>query len=207
METVIGVGDNGSETIIALDDKQIRYDKLHKQAISKDKFYIIFFFIVLILIVSFSYTLLFSFEWEPLMVLEKYKRIKKNTNSWMSILYEKTGIEVNKGKLLYLSKPEVANWQCVDLSSYYTPVRISPSSYLPEFIQRGNSGPWTVRKTGTGDDVASLQFCQFLIDKYVTQGSGNVITCGIDMFEKLGYGGYFNTNSPCEKVYNTLVAE
>lgn len=207
METVVSLEDKHSETIIGLENKHFRYDKLSRQTVSKDKFYIIFIFIVLIFIISFSYTVLFSFEWEPLMVLEKYKRIKKNTNSWMSILYEKTGIEVNKGKLLYLSKPDVSNWQCLDISSYYVPVRISPSSYLPEFIQRGNSGPWTVKKSGTEEDVPALQFCKFLIDKYVSQGSGSIITCGIDMFEKLGYGGYFNTNSPCEKVYSVLVSE
>ena len=207
METVVSLEDKHSETIIGLENNHFRYDKLSRQTVSKDKFYIIFIFIVLIFIISFSYTVLFSFEWEPLMVLEKYKRIKKNTNSWMSILYEKTGIEVNKGKLLYLSKPDVSNWQCLDISSYYVPVRISPSSYLPEFIQRGNSGPWTVKKSGTGDDIPALQFCKFLIDKYVSQGSGSIITCGIDMFEKLGYGGYFNTNSPCEKVYSVLVSE
>lgn len=194
------------QTKIVFDNKSIEYNKTDHSIKKKNDLFIILFIVFVVFFLSISYSLLINFEWEPIKVLEKFKRIKKNMNSWSTIVNEKTGIEINKGRLLYLTKPSVSDFQCIDFGNYYVPGRISPSSYLPEFVRRGGSGPWIINKATTGEDLSSLQFCKFLLNKYVTKTTNidNLITCGVDMFETIGYSGYFMLDSPCEKAIQTL---
>lgn len=193
------------KTIIAFDNKNLEYTKTGDKIVRKDSFFIIIATLFVIFFLSICYSLLINFEWEPLKTLEKFKRIKKNMNSWTSIVNEKTGIEINKGRYLYLTKPSISDFQCIDYGSYYVPGRISSSTYLPEFIRRGGSGPWVINKADQ-NDLSSLQFCKFLLNKYVTKSNNldNLITCGIDMFDKVGYSGYFMLNSPCENTIKAL---
>lgn len=194
-----------NKTIIEIDDKKIKYEKTGKSDLNTDNVFLIFIITFVILLFSMVFTLLINFEWEPLIVLNKFKRIKKNMNSWFSIINEKTGIEINKGRLLYLSKPSSNNFQCMDFGTYIVPGRLSKESFLPEFVKRGNSGPWVITKADNNDPSAE-QFCTFLLDKYVTKSNNidSLITCGTDMFKKLGYGGYFIPNSPCERAIEVL---
>jgi hypothetical protein len=189
------------KTILAFDNKNLEYTKTDHKIIKKDNFFIIILTVFVIFFLSICYSLLINFEWQPLKTLEKFKRIKKNMNSWTSIVNEKTGIEINKGRYLYLTKPSVSDFQCIDYGSYYVPGRISSSTYLPEFVRRGGSGPWVINKADE-KDLSSLQFCKFLLNKYITKSSNldNLITCGIDMFDKIGYSGYFMLNSPCDNI-------
>lgn len=193
------------KTVLAFDNKNFEYTKSDHRIIRKDNFFIIIITVFIIFFLSICYSLLINFEWEPLKTLEKFKRIKKNMNSWTSIVNEKTGIEINKGRYLYLTKPSVSDFQCIDYGSYYVPGRISSSTYLPEFVRRGGSGPWIINKADQ-IDLSSLQFCKFLLNKYITKSSNldNLITCGIDMFDKIGYSGYFMLNSPCENTIRAL---
>lgn len=150
---------------------------------------------------SFTFCILQTFNWEPLCVLNKFKRIKKNMNSWESIIKEKTGIETNNGKILYLKNTNVSNMQCLNFKNYYIPGRLSTDDYLPEFIRRGNSGPWLIKKNNI-DDEASLQFCEYLIQTKIKKE--NFIKCGIDMFNKIGFSGYFTDNFICEETMQKL---
>lgn len=195
------------QTTIVFDNKTLEYRQTGNKIIKKNNLFVILIILFIIFFLSVTYSLLINFEWEPLKALEKFKRIKKNMNSWTSIVNEKTGIEINKGRYLYLSKPSVGDFQCLDFTNYYVPGRISPNSYLPEFVRRGNSGPWVINKATTGEDLSAKQFCTFLLNKYVTQSNNldNLITCGVDMYEKLGYSGYFINNSPCENTISVLI--
>lgn len=194
-------------TTLVFEEKKLDYNKQTREIVSKSKFNILFIFLIIFFICSVSYSILTNFNWKPIITLEKFKRIKKNMNSWVSIVTEKTGIEVYKGRNLYLSRPKVSEWECLDFGNYYAPVHLSSSSYLPEFVRRGNSGPWLVSKATSEKDPSALQFCKFLINKYVVQKQigDNLITCGLDMFDKLGYSGYFSNDSPCEKVYGLMI--
>lgn len=195
-----------NKTTIEIDNDTLLYQQNLSTTINKSNIFLILFFTFLILFVSVIYTILENFDWAPLLNLKKFKRIKKNMNLWTDIMEEKTGIEINKGKLLYLTNPQVAEFQCLDYGDYYVPGRLSNTSYLPEFIRRGNSGPWIIQKANKSDPSAQ-QFCKYLLNKYIISSqnnSDNVITCGIDMFNKLGYGGYFISNSPCEKAIEIL---
>lgn len=192
-------------TTIIFDDKNLEYNKNAKRIVNKDNLFVILLILFIIFFLSVAYSLLINFEWQPLKTLEKFKRIKRNMNSWTSIVNEKTGIEINKGRNLYLTKPSVSNFQCIDFGNYYVPGRISSSTYLPEFIRRGTSGPWVINKADK-EDLSAHQFCKFLLNKYITKSTNldNLITCGIDMYEKIGFSGYFMLNSPCEGAIGAL---
>ena len=194
------------ETKIIFNDKTLEYNRVENYITKKNNLFLIWLIIFVVFFLSVSYSLLINFEWEPLKTLELFKRIKKNMNSWATISNEKTAIEVNKGKLLYLTNTSVADFQCIDYGSYIVPGRISSTTYLPEFVRRGNSGPWIINKADT-NDLSSLQFCKFLLNKYVTKSTSldGLISCGGDMLEKLGYTGYFIPNGPCEKTLSLLI--
>lgn len=180
-------------TTIELDDDSITYKKNYKNHKQSNIFYIILVLFI-IFTLSVCYSVLQYFEWKPLGVLQKFKRIKKNISSWDNITKNKSVIESEKGRLVFLSNKNVSNLQCLDFDDYYAVGRLSKTNYLPEFIKRGNSGPWIIKKANINDESAK-QFCQFVLNKY----SDNIITCGINMYEELGYSGYFSNDSPCEK--------
>lgn len=194
------------KTTIIFDNKELEYTKTGKKVINNQSLFIFFIIIFIIFFLSTAYSFLVNFEWTPIKTLDMFKRIKKNMNSWSSIMDEKTGIEINKGRFLFLTKPNVSNFQCLDFGSYYTAGRLSSSNYLPEFVRRGNSGPWIINKADINEDLSALQFCKYLLNTYVTKSSNlnNLISCGTDMFNKLGFGGYFIPNSPCERALETL---
>lgn len=188
-----------NKTIIQFDDEKLNYKRTGKSILDKGNFIFIILVTFIILLCSVIFCVLIGFDWEPLLVLKKFKRIKKNMNSWESIVRNKTFIEANNGRLLYLAKPLVSNFTCLDYGSYYLPGRINIDSYLPEFVRRGNSGPWTVNKADKNDEPAK-QFCSYILEKYSRNNQNqNLITCGIDMFNKIGTSGYFIANSPCER--------
>lgn len=186
-------------TVIELDDDSITYKKSTKTYKQSNIFYIILILFI-IFIISLCYSILQYFEWKPLMVIQKFKRIKKNMTSWDNITKNKTAIESNKGRLLYLSNKNVSNLQCLDFGNYYAVGRLSKQEYLPEFIKRGNSGPWVIKKANVIDESAK-QFCNYVLNKY----SDNLITCGLKMYEELGYSGYFSNDSPCENALNIFL--
>lgn len=186
-------------TVIEIDDDSITYKKTTKVFNKSNIFYIILILFI-VFIISICYSILQYFEWEPLTVLQKFKRIKKNMTFWDNITKNKTAIESDKGRLLYLSNKNVTKLQCLDFGNYYMIGRLSSENYLPEFIKRGNSGPWMIQKANTEDPAAS-QFCNFVLNKY----NDNIITCGLKMYQELGYSGYFMNNSPCEKAISIFL--
>lgn len=186
-------------TVIELDDDSITYKKEYKNYKQSNIFYtILILFIIFTL--SICYSVLQYFEWKPLEVLQKFKRIKKNITSWDAITKNKTAIETDKGRLVFLSNKNVSTLQCLDFGNYYAVGKLSNIDYLPEFIKRGNSGPWIIKKANINDESAK-QFCTFVLNKY----SDNIITCGLKMYEEIGYSGYFSNDSPCEKALSVFL--
>lgn len=188
--------DYNGKSVIEINENELNYKKIDTKYFNKTKFGFLIILIFIIFLISVILCILQNFDWKPLNNLNTFKRIKKNMNSWSNIVNEKTGIEINKGKLLYLSKPDIINFSCIDYGLYYAVGRLNENIFLPQFIMRGNSGPWTIKKADTEDESAK-QFCEFLLNKK-SNNNNNIITCGKDMYEKLGYSGYFTQNSPCE---------
>lgn len=198
-----------NKTIIEIDDNHIVYKKIDNAKTSSHSYIILIFIIIFIFVISVVYSLLYHFEWSYLITLQKYKKIKKYMNSWFDVIDAKTDEESKKGRLLALSKVGVTDFKCRDFGNSYAPIRLTPSTYLVQSIRRGNSGPWLVAKAEDQDEAAK-QFCEFLIYKYSTtniNASKNYITCGNDMFEKIGYSGYFTTNPPCESGLEIIISE
>lgn len=190
--------DYNGRSVIEIEENGLNYKKIDTKFFNKTKFIFLIILIFIIFLISVLVCILQNFDWEPLKNLNTFKRIKKNMNSWNTIVNEKTGIEINKGKLLYLSKPDVINFSCIDYGLYYTAGRLNDSNFLPQFIKRGNSGPWVVKKASSVDESAK-QFCEFLLVKNINKNINDIlITCGKDMYDKIGYSGYFVLNSPCE---------
>ncbi|AKS26357.1 putative entry/fusion membrane protein [Diachasmimorpha longicaudata entomopoxvirus] len=173
-------------------NNKIFYEREVELKGSKREAYIIFITVV-ILIISLIVCLLQNYKWKPLRTLYIYKRIKKNMNSWGNIIKEKVAIEKQKAQLIIATKPEYGSLQILDFGSYYSVGRLN-SQGLPEFIQRGTSGPWRISKKDTGLDIGAYQFATYIKDVY----RGNIIACGDEMFKNLGFSGYFIKNSPCE---------
>ena len=122
--------------------------------------------------------------------------------SWHNNIIEKTGIETNRGKrvALEINNNAIYSFQPYDFGTYYTALRLNSATYLPEFIRRGNGDIWKVNKAAD-KDTSALQFTKYLI----YTNSSNTITCGLDMYNKLGYGGYFNSNHPCQLALDVLL--
>nr|WGO62700.1 entry-fusion IMV protein [Wadden Sea poxvirus] len=118
--------------------------------------------------------------------LYKYNRIKKSVREWKPLIESKTKLESDKGKLLSLSNPELLNFNCIDLGDYFIAVRLDNKTFLPQAIRRGEGDAWMVQKANK-IDISAMQFCKYLIKNK----SDNIITCGTNMMNELGYGGYF----------------
>lgn len=192
------------KTFIEINENNLDYYRQEKIKIDKIKnieiILITFFFLAISVIVAF----LQYYEYRPLSEITTFKRIKHNMGNWKNNIIEKTGIESNRGKriALQINNNAIYSFQPYDFGSYYAAMRINNVTYLPEFIKRGNGDVWKVNKAATVD-VSAQQFTRYLILNY----SNNYLTCGIDMYNILGYGGYFNSNHPCQSALDILVNE
>jgi hypothetical protein len=142
-------------------------------------------------------------DYEPIATVNKFQIIQSNFSSQYSLVKDYEKLEVAKMQNLVPSMRNYQNYQCIDYGSYILPLRVNPISFLPEAIRRGNGDGWQIQKSGNVD-VPAQQFCSFLIMEY----GSNTISCGLDMYEKLGYGGYLNNLHWCKSarqlLYNLL---
>lgn len=193
---------NGKTKLEFENDNKIFYEREIALKGSKKESYIIFI-TVAILIISLVVCLLQNYKWKPLNALYIYKRIKKNMNSWNNLIKEKVAIEKTKAKTIIATKSDYATLQILDFKTYYAVGRLNEQTGLPEFIQRGSSGPWRVMKSTKEFDVSAYQFAKYIQEEY----KNNIIACGDEMFEKLGFSGYFIKNSPCELALDIMAAK
>ncbi|ALA62476.1 hypothetical protein [Turkeypox virus] len=174
---------NGIELNYARNEitKNIRYSKIST-----------FIFFFLLLIIS---TILFFFQISNNSIFEtlsKYSRIKKNLSSWKPLVIQKSKINSELGKHAALNRPELFRFRCIDFGNYFLPVRLNNNNFLPEAIRRGEGDGWMVKKAGKHDPAAE-QYCEFISNRYK-----DTITCGNQMFNMIGYSGYFEPGHWCQ---------
>lgn len=193
------------KTQIEFEDDNITYKNISNGKVTNKSIIIVLIILIIVFLLSTLFTILQGFEFGPLVELGTFKRIKKNMSSWLSITQEKTGLEKNKGRLFALTTAGATEFQIIDFDSFYVIGRINPNNYLPEFLRRGNSGPWIINKVAK-QDLSAKQFAQYALNKYILHNpsSDHIITCGTDMYNKIGYSGYFNTSSVCERAIEKL---
>ncbi|AUI80643.1 hypothetical protein [White-tailed deer poxvirus] len=131
--------------------------------------------------------------------LVKYTRIKNNIKGWRPLVESKTKLESDKGRLLAAGRDDLLSFHCVDFGQYILPIRLDRKTFLPQSIRRGIGDGWMIRKAAKVDPSAQ-QFCEYLIKNK----SDNIITCGINMMDEIGYSGYFMDSHWCNDFHNLL---
>lgn len=184
--------------IVTVRDNGINYynEKTYKSINFKETSIVII--TIIFIVISLVFGMLRMYKFEPLENLILFKRIKRNMNNWKNIVRNKSIIEAEKGKKLILGgfDDSIKNFKCYDFGDYYGALRISPISYLPEFIRKGSGDIWKINKLDNVD-IGAKSFCEYIILKH----NNNTLTCGMNMYNEIGYGGYFDKYHPC---YNAL---
>jgi hypothetical protein len=189
-----------NNTILEIGEKNIDYYRSAVTKFKSYKGYLSYVFAIIFIIISTLFFALQSFKWDPLTQLEKFKRIKRNIGSWRQLILEKTDIEVTRGRSRALQlNPRSFDYSCYDYGNFYAALRLNPTTFLPEFILRGIGDVWRFRKAAE-IDIPAKQFCEYII----LNGNYSTAQCGIDMFNKLGYSGYFELNHPCQNALNII---
>lgn len=191
---------NKDKTVIELSEHSLDYMRQTDTKVKKIKGYLIFIITSFITLVSIIFFILQTSDYEFIEQLNIFKRIKNNMVSWKSLILEKTGIEIAKGQNLSTRVDAKAfNFNCYDFGTYFVAAKLSEKNNLPEFIKRGNGDVWMIKKAGKRDE-SSNQFCEFII----RNNTLNTIQCGIDMYNKVGYSGYFESLHPCQTILDEI---
>ncbi|CCU55515.1 entry-fusion complex essential component (Cop-H2R) [Adoxophyes honmai entomopoxvirus 'L'] len=189
-----------NNTILQIGEKNIDYYRSANAKLRSYKGYMAYILSIIFIIISTIFFILQSFRWEPLVQLDIFRRIKKNIGSWKQLVLEKTQIEMTRGRARSLQLVNDAfDYKCYDFGNYYAALRLNQNTFLPEFILRGIGDVWRFRKSAE-TDIPALQFCEYTI----FNNTNNAVQCGIDMFNKLGYSGYFENQHPCQYALNIL---
>ncbi|BAO49538.1 putative viral membrane protein [Alphaentomopoxvirus acuprea] len=192
-----------NNTLIEIGEKNIDYYRSSSIKFKEYKGYIIYLLSIIFIILSTIFFALQCFKWEPLIQLEIFRRIKKNIGSWQQLIIEKTSNEITRGKARALQlSPNAFSFACYDFGSHYSAIKLNQNTFLPEFILRGTGDVWRFNKAATIDPGAQ-QFCQFII----LSGNNNSVSCGIEMFNLLGYSGFFENNHPCNNALDLIVSQ
>lgn len=144
--------------------------------------------------------------WTPLDNFIAFQDIQKNFNKWSKVIDDFQVLESNKITNL---KPYMRNYNqlaCIDYGSFYLPITFSnytgsdgKTLILPTAVRRGNGDGWMVTKSDV-NDPAAYQQCLYV----ASEASDNLISCGLDMYNKLGYGGYLNSGHWCNEARSKL---
>ncbi|AAC97818.1 putative viral membrane protein [Melanoplus sanguinipes entomopoxvirus] len=190
-----------NSSIIEIGENNIDYYTQHSTQFKNYKGYMSYILAIIFIIISTLFFVIQTYKWDPLIQLEKFKRIKNNIGSWIKSITEKTAIEITRGKAKILQLPSSAfEFNCYDFGSYYAAVKLDSTTALPTFILRGDGGPWQFKKASE-IDVSAQQFCQYTILK----NAYTSVSCGLDMYNLLGFSGYFEANNPCQTALDVIV--
>lgn len=184
------------KTIIEFTENSLDYIRQTESNIKNVRGYLILIISAFIIFISSVLFILQTANYDFFDQLAIFKRIKNNMSSWKSLILEKTGIEIARGKnLAARSNIKIFNFECYDMGTYYVSARLNERNGLPQFIKRGKGDVWMIRKADKIDN-SSKQFCE-----YITRtGNQNTITCGMDMYNQIGYSGYFENGHPCQSM-------
>lgn len=194
------------KTLIEVQENNFDYYKNEEVKIQVGKGLELIIFTFFFMTVSIILALLQYYGYEPLVQLDKFKRIKANMGKFRTNIIEKTAIETTRGKriALTINDPSIYQFECLDFGDYFAALRLDGSTYLPQFIRRGIGDVWKVNKSlkeGVSKDTSAEQFCEYIISHY----QNDYLTCGVEMYDELGYGGYFNPNHPCQYALDILL--
>ncbi|QHR82612.1 MV entry-fusion complex protein [Brazilian porcupinepox virus 1] len=131
--------------------------------------------------------------------LLRYLRIKDTVRWWRPLVESKSKLESDRGRMVSADRSDMFNFNCIDYGPYILPVRLDPKTFLPQAIRRGVGDGWVIKKADKLD-LSANQYCEYIIKNK----SDNVITCGSDMMDKLGYSGYFMNSHWCSDFYNLI---
>lgn len=146
-------------------------------------------------------------EWKPIDNFIAFQDIQRNFNNWTSVINDFQTLESNKIQTLVSSMSNYNQVTCVDYGAYYIPlffnnITINSQNFLlPAAVRRGNGDGWSVTKSST-NDPAAFQQCLYVASEL----SDSTVTCGLDMYNKLGYGGYLNQGHWCNTARDKLYA-
>ena len=186
---------------IDIDDNRAVFDRRRDSSFFSNEISI---FVILIVVVVLSLIVFFLeyFDNQYIKTLRSLVRIKKNMNSISKIVDESHSNAVRRTIMLKSLRPDLnlEEFECYDMGTYYVPARVNPDINTFEFIRRGKGSIHTIQKTNIRD-VAALNYCQYLIQ---TQDQRDVISCGLDMYEKLGFSDLLQKNSTCNVIIEKL---
>lgn len=188
-------------TIIEIGEHSLDYMRKTDMKVKKVKGYLIFIITAVLIFISVCFFALQVAELPFLEQLYIFRRIKNNMGNWKQLILEKTGIEISRGQSVAsrVSK-EAFSINCFDLGQYYVAVRLSEKNNLPEFIRRAKGDVWMMKKADK-IDPSSQQFCEYVSRNMNT----NTVSCGIDMYNKIGYSGYFERFHPCQTILDEIL--
>lgn len=189
------------KTVIEFSENSLDYIHQTESKVKNVRGYLILIISAVIVFISTVVFIMQTANYEFIEQLGIFKRIKNNMGSWKSLILEKTGIEVGRGKnMASRVNIKVFNFNCYDFGTYYVGAKLSPKNNLPEFIRRGKGDVWMIQKADKIDNSAK-QFCEY----QVRNNNLNTITCGMDMYNKIGYSGYFELGHPCQSALNIFL--
>jgi hypothetical protein len=193
-----------NKNTIEIFDSAINYTKEQTAKFYGYKNILTFILSIIFIILSTIIFILQIYEWNPIVQLNTFKRIKNNIGNWRKLIIDKTSIEIKRGQLQSLRlKIDAFDFQCYDYENFYSAIKLNNSNYLPEFIMRGNGDVWMFKKAAN-IDLSAQQFCKYII--YKNQKEDN-ITCGTEMFDARGYSGWFEYNHPCNNALNLIISK
>lgn len=201
--------DNANRVVIDLEEndisKYLRDERFIPHEVTNDK-HLSAIVISIVLLVCFTViSIAQMIQWKPLDNFIAFQDIQRNFNNWQSILGDYQSLESNKIKTLIPSMNNYNLVSCIDYGTYYLPMFFNAITIdgegllLPAAVRRGNGDGWAVTKSSPNDQAA-LQQCMYIASEL----SDTTVTCGIDMYNKLGYGGYLNKGHWCNTARDLL---
>lgn len=160
---------------------------------------------VVLLIVFTLISIAQMLEWKPLDNFIAFQDIQRNFNNWNKVISNYEELQSHEIQALVAGLSNYSNFVCIDYGSYYLPAHFKSSSIdntlriLPSAVRRGNGDAWAVTKSA-GIDTAAYQQCLYVASEL----SDREITCGSDMYNKLGYGGFLNQGHWCNNAKDLL---
>lgn len=188
-------------TTVSVHGLDLEYVRAHERAsVRYARVSTLCFFFVLLFLSAVLFIYQIS-EGNVVSTLRQYARIKQSIVNWRPLVEAKSHIERERGRRAAVARPDLFEFRCVNFGAYFLPARLDRATYLPQAVRRGRGDGWMIKKAAA-TDLSASQFCDFVLDNY----SGNVITCGTEMFNEIGYGGYFEQGHWCNGFLDTVTA-
>lgn len=186
---------------ITIYDNEIKYNKTQNAKFIRYKNLLSFILSIIFIIISTLIFMLQIYDWDPIVQLNRFRRIKNNIGNWRKLIIDKTAIEIKRGQIQSLRlKLEAYDYHCYDYGNFYSAIKLNSINFLPSFIMRGNGDVWRFKKAAP-IDLSAKQFCQYIIYK----NNNTEYTCGLDMFDNIGFSGWFEYDHPCQNALNLII--